>query len=106
MTAGGARLRLCPFCGATGEPILKRSGAACFVYCNVCYAEGPLVKVFDHMPDPSETSEAENINSIWDAAEKSASEEAAHKWNFRPWEGYFTPEDLEEFERRQEDAVH
>lgn len=103
MTAGGVKLRLCPFCGAGGVPVLKRSGAACFVHCNVCGSEGPTEKIFDYMPiKPSDLSEAADINELWEEAEKHALEIAAHKWNVRPWEGNFWPEDLERMEEKME----
>lgn len=104
MTAGGVKkLRLCPFCGAGGDPVIKRSGAACFVHCNVCGSDGPTEKIFDYMPiQISDISEAENITEAWEDAERCALEIASHKWNLRAWEGNFWPEDLERMEEKME----
>lgn len=91
MTAGGVKLRLCPFCGSVNVRVIV-SGVAC-VRCDDCGAEGPAV-------DPYYGYEVteDNIDELQEAGRKLA----ASKWNLRPWEGNFWPEDLEQMDEKME----
>ncbi len=93
------RLRLCPFCGASGAPKILRRGSVVLVKCNHCRAEGPHIFIEDFLPyDYYDLADADK-SVAWDDAEKSAIDRAAIAWNSRPWEGAYYPEELEGLEQ-------
>lgn len=85
-------LKNCPFCGAVPQPAY-RQGAICSVRCLSCNAEGPYVRVYDYL-----NCDAEITDELWNAAIDTANEEAAKRWNFRPYTGTLTEEELTEME--------
>lgn len=91
MTAGGVKLRLCPFCGS--ENVRTFTGGCVCVICEDCGASGPSV-------DPYYGYEVTEDNI--DALQEDGRKLAASKWNLRPWEGNFWPEDLERMDEKME----
>lgn len=102
MTAGGARLRLCPFCGAAGRPEVRRSGAIAFVRCQVCLADGPSIYVEDFISDCFHDLTPEEQDTEWNNAISAAMLEAVKGWNGRHWESNCFPEDLERMAEKME----
>lgn len=102
MTAGGVKLRLCPFCGAAGSPQVMSSGAAAFVRCKVCRTEGPWYDICEYLPDDFHDMNGGDQDREWINATIAAKHSATIDWNRRPWEGSFFPEDLERMEEKME----
>lgn len=94
------RLRLCPFCGESGHPELRVSGAAVFVRCNVCRAEGPWYDITEYLSDDFHALTPEEKDDEWSNATMAAQHDAMKSWNGRPWEGQYFPEELEDLERK------
>ena len=95
------RLRLCPFCGAAGDPVLRKSGVVAFVHCNTCGADGPVFDILDYISRPTSTAwTGEDQDREWSDATRAAQHNAMKAWNGRPWEGSYFPEELEDLERK------
>ncbi len=94
------RLRLCPFCGASGAPELITSGTAAFVRCNVCGAEGPRFDVAEYLSEDFYNMKGEDLDREWTKAKIAAKHNAMKAWNGRPWEGSYFPEELEDLDRK------
>ncbi len=98
------RLRLCPFCGASGAPELITSGAAAFVRCHVCGAEGPRFDVTEYLSEDFHNMKGEDLDREWTKAKIAVKHNAMKAWNGRPWEGAYFPEELENLERKAEQS--
>ena len=88
MKGGGAKLRLCPFCGCEQLTIRRgRSITHAWVTCDQCKATGPDVHYtmmgpgFDYLPVEKQI--------------KALEDRAVEYWNMRPPCGNYYPEDLE-----------
>ena len=103
------RLRLCPFCGSTGAPELRTSGAAAFVHCNTCRADGPVFDITDCIGDYFHSMTEEEQDLEWSNATLAAQHNAMIAWNGRPWEGSYFPDELEDLDRmmkQESDALY
>ena len=94
------RLRLCPFCGASGAPELRTSGAVAFVHCNTCRADGPVIDIPDYIADDFHSMTREEQDREWSDATIAAQHNAMKAWNGRPWEGSYSPDELAALDRK------
>lgn len=94
------RLRLCPFCGASGMQELMSPGAVAFVRCNACLAKGPTFAIGGYLRDDFRSMTQAEQDEEWKNATIAAKHNAMIQWNRRPWEGSYFPEDLEDLERK------
>lgn len=95
------RLRLCPFCGASGAPELRKSGAVAFVHCNACRADGPVFGIDEYISNEFHDMCGADQDEDWRNATIAAQHDAMKAWNRRPWEGSYFPEELDDMEKRK-----
>lgn len=80
------------------------SGAAAFVRCNVCRAEGPWFDITEYLSEDFHEMKGEEHDREWINAKIAAQHNAMKAWNGRPWEGSYFPEELEDLERKAEQS--